>query len=180
MDESHIQHVLGGDIQEFRYLVIKYKDRAFNLAKSILKSDLTAEEAVQDAFIQAFRNLHKFEHKSAFSTWFYRIVVNVALRKNKKKQMEYIQVDELSLKDTISSLRIEAIEHLHEEEQREIINEVLDNMKDNESLLLKLYYLEEKKIEEIAEITGFTDSNCKVILHRARKSFAEIYRKRIN
>lgn len=179
MDESYIQNILKGDIQAFRYLVNKYKDRAFNLSRSIVHSDLDAEEATQDAFIQAYRNLSKFRAKASFSTWFYRIVVNESLKKIKKKKLHYIPIDEVLMNDIIPDIRIEAIEHLHQEEQKEIINEVLEKLKETECLLLKLYYLEEKKINEISEITGLTLSNCKVILYRARKNFAEIYEKKI-
>jgi RNA polymerase sigma factor (sigma-70 family) len=180
MDESYIQNILTGDIQAFRYLVNKYKDRAFNLSRSIVISDLDAEEAIQDAFIQAYCNLSKFKARASFSTWFYRIVVNESLKKNKKKKLQYIPIDEVSRKDTIPDIRTEAIEHLHQEEQKEIINEVLEKLKETECLLLKLHYLEEKKMDEISEITGLTLSNCKVILYRARKNFAEIYEKIVN
>ncbi len=180
MDESHIQNVLNGDILAFRHLVSRYKDRAFNLSKSIVHSDLVAEEAIQDAFLQAFRNLRKFKGKASFSTWLYRIVVNESLKKNKRKKLQYIPIDEANVKDTFPDISANAVEHLHQEEQRELINEILESLKETEALLLKLYYLEEKKIDDIEEITGFTQSNCKVILFRARKSFAEIYSKRVN
>ena len=180
MDDLYIRDVLNGDIQAFKNLVKKYKDRAFNLSRSIVHSDLIAEESVQDAFIQAYRNLAGFKAKSAFSTWLYRIVVNESLKKIKKKKLHFISIDDLSSDETIPAIRIEAIEHLHEEEQREIINEVLDNIRETEALLLKLYYLEEKKINEITEITGLSQSNCKVILYRARKNFAETYAKKVN
>ena len=180
MDELHIRNVLNGDIPAYRHLVNKYKDRAFNLSKSIVHSDLVAEEAIQDAFLQAFRNLRKFKGKAHFSTWLYRIVVNESLKKNKKKKLQYISYDDADVKDnTIMDISPNAVEHLHQEEQRELINEILENLKDSDALLLKLYYLEEKKIDEITEITGLTKSNCKVILFRARKSFAEMYSKRV-
>lgn len=179
MDEEYIQHVLSGDIQAFRFLVIKYKDRAYNLSRSVVNSDLVAEEAVQDAFIQAYRSLSKFKGKSTFSTWFYRIVVNESLKKNKKKKLQYIPIDEVFSDEQIIDLRADAIEHLHVEEQREIINEILSKLKESEALLLKLFYLEEKNIDEITEITGFTKSNCKVTLFRARKSFAKMYENKV-
>lgn len=180
MDEAYIRSVLNGDVPAFRHLVKKYKDRAFNLSKSIVHSDLDAEDATQDAFIQAYRNLSKFKAKSTFSTWFYRIVINESLKKIKKKKLQYIPIDEVVLNEAIPDIRIEAVEHLHEEEQRELINEILEKLKETEALLLKLYYLEEKKIDEITEITGLTKSNSKVILFRARKNFAEMYLTRVN
>jgi len=178
MDDSIIQQVLDGDIQAFRHLVEKYKDPSFNLSMSILKSDLTAEEAVQDAFIKVFQNLHKFRRKAAFSTWLYRIVVNESLRKIEKRKIEYNEIDENHISVSELIVNPEVMDNLHVEEQKEIINDLLEKLTDSESLLLKLFYLEEKKIEEINIITGLTKNNIKVVLHRARKHFAALYHER--
>jgi RNA polymerase sigma-70 factor (ECF subfamily) len=180
MDDTHIRNVLNGDTTAFRHLVKKYKDKAFNLSRSIVRSDLDAEEATQDAFVQAYRNLSKFKAAASFSTWFYRIVVNESLKKIKKKKLHYIPIDDISIHENTPDLRTEAVAHLHEEEQKEIINGILEDLKETEALLLKLYYLEEKKIEEISEITELTTANCKVILFRARKSFAQLFEKKVN
>jgi RNA polymerase sigma factor (sigma-70 family) len=174
MDEQIIRKVLDGEIQEFRHLIRKYKDPSFNLARSIIRSDLTAEEAVQDAFVKAFQNLHKFKGKAAFSTWFYRIVLNESLRKAKKPQVFLTDLTDNDLADSVS-LDPDAIEKLHREEQKEVVNQTLDRLRPNESLVLKLFYLEEMKIEEIHDITGLSVSGVKVLLHRARKHFAEYY-----
>ena len=81
MDEVIIRKVLEGDLEAFRHLISKYKNHCFTLSRSILHSDLLAEEAVQDAFIKVFQNLHKFRREAAFSTWLYRILVNESLRR---------------------------------------------------------------------------------------------------
>ncbi len=180
MDEIIIRKVLGGDIQAFRHLVIKYKDSSFNLSKSILKSDLTAEEAVQDAFIKAFQNLHKFRMKAAFSTWLYRIMVNESLRKLKKKTLNHHEVPDSLENLQENAVDPEVLSQFHIEEQKEIVNGLLEKLSESENLLLKLFYLEEKKIEEIADITGLTAVNVKVTLHRARKHFALLYQQYFN
>jgi len=171
MDETYIQRVIGGDINSFRYFVEKYKDLSYSVARSIIKSDFDAEEAVQDAFINAFRNLHKFERKAKFSTWFYKIVVNESLKRLKKKSLQYIDADNSYADLNQISVELSPIDHLHEEEQKEIINKVLDLLPSTESLLLRLYYLQENNLDEIKIITGFSVSNIKVILFRARKHF---------
>lgn len=175
MDEDIIRKVIDGEIEEFRHLIRKYQRVSFNLARSIIKSDLTAEEAVQDAFVRAFQNLHKFRKKSSFSTWLYKIVLNESLKKI-NNQAFGSKITELPPGSAeIPSIDPEAIEHLHREEQKEVINQVLDSLKPSESLVLKLFYLEEKKLQEIKEITGFSLANIKVLLHRARKNFYDIY-----
>lgn len=173
MDEQYIQKVLDGDVNAFRYFVSTYKDLAYSISMSIVKSELTAQEAVQDAFVKAFENLSKFKGSSKFSTWLYRIVVNESLRKIKKKRLEIVSLTEETISSSVD-LQQNGFMAMHEVEQKEIINETLKSMSQTESLLLRLYYLEENKIDEICEITGLNASNVKVILHRARKRFYAI------
>jgi RNA polymerase sigma-70 factor (ECF subfamily) len=177
MDETYIQRVINGDIDSFRYFVAKYKDHSFTVARSIIKSDFVAEEAVQDAFIKAFLNLHKFKKKARFSTWLYKIVVNESLKKIKKKKPDFVDIDGLPNDNYPNPIAVRPVDTLHEEDQKEMINRILDELPSGESLMLRLYYLEEKDMKEIKFITGFSLSNIKVILHRARKHSAALIEK---
>jgi RNA polymerase sigma-70 factor (ECF subfamily) len=179
MDESIIRQIINGDTEAFSKIIARYKNHCYNLARSILKSDLNAEEAVQEAFINAFLNLRKFRMEAAFSTWLYRIVVNESLKKLKKKDHLLVDYPGETINQEVYSIDPEAIEHMHREDQKELINSVLEQMKPSESLLLKLFYLEEKKIEEIGVITELSEGNIKVILHRGRKSFSVLYNEKI-
>jgi RNA polymerase sigma-70 factor (ECF subfamily) len=78
-DTIYIRQVLEGKINAFSYLVDKHKDKAYNLAFRICGNREEAEEIAQDAFLKAFRSLKKFQMKSSFSTWLYRIVYNTAI-----------------------------------------------------------------------------------------------------
>jgi RNA polymerase sigma factor (sigma-70 family) len=171
MDDAYIQKVLEGDINSFRYLVDRYKDMSFSIAMSILKNDKEAEDVIQDAFIKAFNNLGSFRKKSSFSTWLYRIVVNESLGRIRKKRPEIIseltgfeeQDEEADIQETVQSLA--------RDEQVRYINKVLNIMESKESLLLRLFYLNENNLNEIQDITGLSLSNIRVILHRGRKNF---------
>lgn len=170
MDEQYIEKVLSGDVNSFRYFVSTYKDLAYSISISIVKSELTAQEAIQDAFVKAFENLEKFNGNSKFSTWFYRIVVNESLRKIKQKRLNSVEINEAEHEIPMNENQ-DSFVALYEVEQKEIINEVLDAMSQTESLILRLFYLEENRVDDICEITGLNASNVKVILHRARKRF---------
>lgn len=173
MDKQYLQKVLAGDTNSFRYFVQKYQDMAFSIAKSIVKSDLLAEEAVQDAFVKAYQNIRKYKQKAKFSTWLYRIVVNESLRKVQKRRIDLDKTDDLSdLHDRGATG--DSFKALHEVEQKEIVQSTLAKMPIAESLLMRLYYLEDNSIEEIVEITRLSKSNVKVSLHRGRKRFYHI------
>ncbi len=167
MDDIYIRKVREGDTEAFRYFLKNYKGMAFSLAISVVKDEYEAEEVVQDAFIKAFNGLKSFSGKSKFSTWFYRIVLNEAfghLRKIKKEPVSFNSDHPYDVADE------SVLESLQEDEQTHLINEALKKLPPKESLVLRLFYLEEESIKEVCEITGWSESNAKVTLHRARKS----------
>jgi len=171
MDSEHIQKVIGGDTNAFRYLVDKYKDMSFSIAMSIVKEEVVAEEIVQDAFVKCYHSLGRFEQRSKFSTWLYKIVVNEGLSYLRKKKMETVDIDIQTIRDVNQSEINESINALKEQEQKRYIHLALQRLAPNDSLILRLFYLDEKDQNEIAEITGLSITNIKTILHRARKRF---------
>lgn len=78
-DDDVIARILGGDRDAFRLLVERYQGRAHRLALRILRDEDQANDAVQEAFVKAYNNLAKFERRSAFFTWLYRLVKNQCL-----------------------------------------------------------------------------------------------------
>lgn len=170
MDDVFIKKVCNGDTDAFRYFVSKYKDMAYTIAFSISKNEFAAQEIAQEAFVKAFKNLASFSQKSSFSTWFYRIVVNeglLRLKKEKKEPVIYTDViEEIPDEESLASFS--------KEEKSIMISEALTKLPANESLVLRLYYLQGESIKEVCEITGWSESNTKVMLHRARKNMYTI------
>jgi RNA polymerase sigma-70 factor (ECF subfamily) len=74
-----IQRVRNGESEAFRLLVERYQARAYRLALRVLRDEEAARDAVQDAFVKAFSALARFEGRSSFFTWFYRLVMNQCL-----------------------------------------------------------------------------------------------------
>ncbi len=75
-DEVLISRTLGGEKDAFDILVTKYRDRIFRLTIYMLGNQQEAEDAAQEVFVKAYRNLGKFRGQSSFFTWLYRIAVN--------------------------------------------------------------------------------------------------------
>lgn len=169
-DLVHVEKLIAGDTSAFRYFIRAYQDMAFTLAVSIVKDELIAQEVAQDAFMSAFKGIRSFNKRSAFKTWFYRIVVNaafLALKRMKRDRSVPFEEYDTEIPDDAG-----AEEHL--EEQIELVNEAFKLMPPNEALILRLFYLEEESIKEVSNITGFTEANVKVMLHRARKRMGHI------
>lgn len=174
MDDLYVAQVLAGDTEAYRYFLRKYQDMAFSLAMSILKDEFLAEEAVQDAFVKAFGALHSFAQRSSFKTWFYRIVLNESFLRAKKQKREFLEFRPEYDEEVPDE---SALSKMSQDEQALLVSEALKRLPDREAIVLRLFYLEEETIKGISEITGWTEANIKVILHRARKSMLAVFNK---
>jgi RNA polymerase sigma factor (sigma-70 family) len=163
----YIQQIVDGDVARYSWFVNTYKDMAFSIANRILDNDRDSEEAVQDAFLQAYRNIRSFKGDCRFSTWLYRIVVNNLLTRLKKRQRETsyadIELAAAELADVESSYQ-----GLTAQEQAQYIGRAMERLRPEDRLVLTLYYLDEQSLGEIADITGIPKANVKMQLHRAR------------
>lgn len=177
MDNEQIRKVLAGDPNAFRYFIKTYQDMAYTLALSILRDEHRAKEAVHEAFVKAYKALPGFKQSSKFSSWLYRIVVNEAflrLRKHKQEKIEFVaEYDSEPVAE-------DALLHLELKERKMLINEALSRLPVDESLALRLFYLEEASIREVESITGWSQSKVKVSLHRGRKRLWGILQAFIN
>lgn len=165
VEALNIKKVLNGDTEAFRYFVTTYKNLAFSVAVSVVKDEFTAADVVQESFVKAFENLKSFQGNSKFSTWFIRIVINESFKIIQRKKVQYTNI-EFELEDVSK-------DELKVADQKFYVNEILKIMSPNESLVLRLFYLNENSVKEICEMTGWESSKVKVTMHRARKSMEE-------
>lgn len=178
MDSAYIENVLNGRTEDFRFLIKKYKDLAFSVAYSVVKNEFEAEEVTQEAFINAFRNLSSLREKSNFKTWFYRILINEAFKRFHKIQDDKMLPTDDNLTD-IEDIE-DAFMGMNGEEQIIIVTESLKKLPARECLTLQLFYLESNSIVQISNLTGWSEANVKVILHRARKHLLDVVKKRMS
>lgn len=164
-DGQLIKRIREGDRLAFRQLVEKYKDVSLSLACSILKDQVRAEDALQEAFIKVYQKLHTFREDANFSTWLYRIVVNTSYNhlKKRKNHTRLSEISKMHLENTERNI-------LKENDQKKYICLALDQLRPDEALVIRLFYLCELKISEIKKITGFKESKIKVDLHRGRNN----------
>jgi RNA polymerase sigma factor (sigma-70 family) len=178
MPERYVKQVLDGDKDAFRYIIRECQDAAFNIALSILKEEFAAKDAVQQALVKAYRNLHTFRKESSFKTWFHRILVNECFLIARKKNTDRFSFRPMNQSGNKADNPVQRKQD--EAHASYYIREALQLMKPDECLALQLFYLDEHSIEEIREITGWSVSKTKVTLHRARKSMKEILTGRLN
>jgi len=173
-DEYYIEQTINGNVNAYAFLVERYKHMVYTLTIRIVKNREEAEEVSQDTFVKAFKNLEKFKGESKFSTWIYKIAYYASLdvlKKNKKfvnsENIEDFQEGNLgNVQD--------ALEYLHEKERKNVINEALLKLNEDERVILTLYYFEELPVKEISKVVNLSEVNIKTKLFRSRKKLATI------
>ena len=85
-DEELCRRIAGRDAEAFELMVDRHQGRAYRLASSILGNEADARDVSQDAFIRLYESAGRFDGRSRFSTWFYRILVNLCIDHQRKNR----------------------------------------------------------------------------------------------
>ena len=173
LETAYLQQVIDGNVSRFGWFVDRYKDLAFSVAYRILGNEQDSEEAVQDAFLQAYRSIRSFRREARFSTWLCRIVVNQSLVRMRKRRPERQYEDIEVAEEHVESIET-GYKKLLAKDQTRMIDRALEKLEPEDRLVLTLYYLNEQSVGEVAMIMEIPRENIKMRLHRARKKMYSI------
>ncbi|MFZ4740806.1 MAG: RNA polymerase sigma factor [Bacteroidales bacterium] len=168
-DNFYLEQIKQGNTNAYAMLINKHKTMAFNVALRITHNREDAEEVIQDAFLKVYYSIKDFEGKSKFTTWLFRIVYNQAISKIRKKTIDQHTIDEEIIDNFTAGEISNGLTYLKAEEQTKYINLALAKLTEEDSTIVTLFYLNESSVEEVSEITGLSEANVKVKLHRSRK-----------
>jgi RNA polymerase sigma-70 factor (ECF subfamily) len=178
-EASLVAQLREGDPVAFETLVRTYMPMMLRVARRFLKSEDDARDAVQDAFVNAFRSIGKFESNAQLSTWLHRIVVNASLmrlrtrRRHPEEDIEdYLPRfgEDGHLVQPAESWTETAETIVQRTELAGIVRDAIDRLPDNYREVLLLRDIEELSTEEAAQALGVTPNAVKVRLHRARQA----------
>jgi len=153
------------------------------VAERLLKQRELAEDAVQDAFIAAFKNIEQFEQRSSLKTWLHRITVNAALtrlrRINKRAEQSIDELlpefDHYECRNEYSWTFLTSIEEvLDSENLTERVKHYINELPDSYRIVLLLRDIEGFNTAEVAEQLSISEANVKVRLHRARAALKKL------
>jgi len=173
-DEDLVRLAQGGDNRAFDELVRRYKDKVFRLAFKILRHEDDAAEALQDAFLSAYRGLSRFKVESTFSTWLYRIATNASLMKYRKRREHHVSLEQSQSSDeNAESLQLpdwttQPLNELLDAETREVMDEGIQRLPEELRTVFVLRDVEGLSNAEVADILHLTVAAVKSRLHRAR------------
>lgn len=173
-DDELVRRVQAGRDEAFDELVRRYERKVYNICYRMLGNDQDASEALQDTFLRAFRFLPRFQFKSSFFTWIYRIATNVSLtRLRKRKQPEIVSLDEPVNEAGDVPLEIPDAKYSPEEVHRQTVlreklNAAVDSLPAEHREVVKLRDFEGQSNEEVAAALGISVAAVKSRLHRGR------------
>lgn len=147
----------------------------YNVCFRIAGNEFEAEDALQEGFISAFKNINSFRGDSTFGAWLKRIVVNKAINELKKRKMERLSED-----DQIDIPEEEDTQEYKESLSVEVVRDSINDLPDGYRSVLSLYLIEGYDHQEIAEIMDITESTSKSQLNRAKKKLREILTHKMN
>lgn len=169
-DSLLVERSIAGDEASFQTLYHRFYNKVFSIAKGILIDNEEAEDAVQEIFTLAYRNLRKFDRRSRFSTWLFRIAVNRSIQQSRRQKTRR---DHASLTEDA-----EQIPDLRQDEEAPNdphIESALETLPASDRAVLTLFYWDDLSLQEIGESLGCSANAAKTRLFRARERFKEAY-----
>lgn len=172
----------SGDPDAVRHLISMNNQRLFRTAWSILKNRAEAEEAVQAAYLSAFRNLQTFEGRSALSTWLTRIVANEALgrRRSDVRRRRQLEEEGVAVLDSYREALMRGSEReapdaaVAREQVRRMLEGAVAELPDLFRTVFVLRDIEGLSSEETAEVLGIPVATVKTRLFRSRRRLQEV------
>lgn len=175
--KNNIQEIIDkckkGDASSFRELVNQYQSYAYALAFRIIPDENLVKDIVQESFIRVWKHIKKYEPKIKFTTWLYRIVVNMTLDHVKAERRRNEIFDDDIDKDLRSSDNSSDPENvLINKDTRSMLKRLVNYLTPKQRIVFILFHLHEQSIDEIATITGYSKGNIKSNLYYARMNLA--------
>ncbi|HYV55911.1 MAG TPA: sigma-70 family RNA polymerase sigma factor [Candidatus Nitrosopolaris sp.] len=178
-DGALVERLRAGDPDAFETLVRQYGGRMLATARRLVGTEDDARDAVQEAFLAAFRAIDTFAGTARLSTWLHRIVLNAGLMKLRSRRRRREEpIDDLLPRfdedgywaEPTSAWAMSSDVLLERRETRTMVRNAIDRLPANYRSVLLLRDIEELDTDEVASLLGVTPNAVKTRLHRARQA----------
>ncbi|HET8690546.1 MAG TPA: sigma-70 family RNA polymerase sigma factor [Steroidobacteraceae bacterium] len=167
-DQAIVELVQAGRGQEaFERLLPAYRRRVLGLAYGILRDRAAAEDLAQEVFVKLWQALPRYDGRAQLSTWIYAITRNAAVSALRARRRE------LSLADEAVAAEVEDVAAPDAAAAEDpALRRAIDRLPEKQRQAITLYYMDERSVEEVADMMGIPANTVKTHLHRARASLA--------
>ena len=192
-DEPRLLEALrNGDERAFEQLIERYQASMMRVALLYVPTRALAEEAVQETWIGVFKGLRRFEGRSSLKTWIFSILMNRAktIAQREGRYQQIVWEEEPDPEPTVSPTRFRAMDSAYPDhwndgdmpeswdaipedaflskETRRYINQAIAALPENQRIVITLHDVEMLTSEEVCNVLDITETNQRVLLHRAR------------
>jgi RNA polymerase sigma-70 factor (ECF subfamily) len=187
-ERALIARLKAGDQDAFEEVVRTLGGRMLAVARRFLPDDDAARDAVQDAFVSAFRGIQRFDGNAQLATWLHRIVVNAALMRIRSRQRRPEQSIEPLLPvfsedghhaEPVVSWSESGDRILERKETRALVRTAIAELPEAHRVVLLMRDIEGRSTREAADAFGISENALKLRLHRARQALATLIRRRL-
>ncbi|WP_262696177.1 RNA polymerase sigma factor [Kordiimonas aquimaris] len=188
-DIDVVRWVLEGEVDAFEVIMRRYNQRLFRIARGILRNDTDAEDAVQEAYINAYLNLKQFSQKHSFVGWLTKITVNQALSKKrfavrKDNLEESIGWDEAKTKANVMTDDILPDRLADSNALRKLIEQAIDSLPEEFRIVFIMRVIEQFSVRETAQALSLEEATVKTrqfrAVRRLREQLDKMYDMQIN
>ncbi|MCF8335303.1 MAG: sigma-70 family RNA polymerase sigma factor [Bacteroidales bacterium] len=173
-DYKLVKLAIDGDEQAYAELMDRYRDAIYYMLLKMVNNKNDAEDLTIEAFGKAFRSIHQYTPKYAFSTWLFKIATNNCIDFIRKQKANLVSIDQDEKEDEVVTPPLQAgtldpEEDMIKNQKVDLMWTVVDKLKPRYRNLIKLRYFKEYSYEEIANELDLPLGTVKAQLYRARE-----------
>lgn len=181
-EASLVQACKEGDQAAFNLLVWRWEKPLFNFTYKYVGDAHLAQDLVQETFVRVLRSIRGYEHRGAFSTWLYRIAINLCKDHLRKKRIPMVSLhdyyttssgDRVYVKDGIADDAPRSDEELAAARREELVRRLLAGLPDEHRIVILMKEYQGLKFREIAEVLDIPEGTVKARLYRGLRTLRE-------
>lgn len=174
-EASLVRACKEGDRTAFNLLVWRWEKPLFNFTYKYVGDAHLAQDLVQETFVRVLRSIGRYEHRGSFSTWLYRIAVNLCRDHFRKRRLPMVSLhdyyttpsgERVYVRDRVSDDRPRSDEAMVAEEREELVRRLLAGLPDEQRIVILMKEYQALTFREIAEVLDLPESTVKSRLYR--------------
>jgi RNA polymerase sigma-70 factor (ECF subfamily) len=177
-DSEVVRRVVAGETALFEIIMRRYNQRIYRAIRAIIRDESETEDAMQQAYVNAYTHLHQFAERSTFATWLTRIAINEALARVKPRSLRLADDTDGNLMNEIESTTPNPEQQAVATELKNAVETEIGELPESYRAVLMLREVEGLSTAETAECLGVNEDLVKQRLHRARTMLRDnLYRR---
>jgi RNA polymerase sigma-70 factor (ECF subfamily) len=177
-DEALVERVLAGETELFAVVMRRHNGRLFRVTRAILRDEVEAEDALQQAYVDAFRNLEQFDGRARLSTWLTRIAIHQALARARGER-RLREVRSILGGEPSHQAAATPEEAADRRELARVLEDAIDALPETYRMVVVMRDVEQMSTAEAAAALELSEENVRIRLHRARALLREAISERV-